>query len=181
MPGFAPQVTGFRRGPVQIKPGGNPGANLRSISHRCYLREVVFEWELKKETIYLPQSCLQGSKGLKKAIRSYFEGWREDEAAREEGASIAAGNSIMSLSSLSLAHTHTHTRPLSLTHTITLSLAHTHSLSLSHTFLSRTHPLSHFEGWRVDEAAREAGALRAAGNSTLPPEPRPHPEPCCRL
>ena len=27
-------------------PGGNPGANLKSISHRCYLQEVAFEWEL---------------------------------------------------------------------------------------------------------------------------------------
>ena len=42
-------------------PGGNPGANLESISHRCYLREVAFEWDLTKETIYLPLGCLQGS------------------------------------------------------------------------------------------------------------------------
>ena len=41
-------------------PGGNPGANLESISHRCYLREVAFEWELTEETIYLPLGCLQG-------------------------------------------------------------------------------------------------------------------------
>ena len=27
-------------------PGGNPGANLKSISHRCYLFEVAFVWEL---------------------------------------------------------------------------------------------------------------------------------------
>ena len=40
-------------------PGGNPGANLESISHRCYLREVGFEWELTKETICL-LGCLQG-------------------------------------------------------------------------------------------------------------------------
>jgi len=38
-------------------PGGNPGENLKSISHRCYLREVAFEWEL---TLYLPLGCLQG-------------------------------------------------------------------------------------------------------------------------
>ena len=43
-----------------IYPGGNPGANLKSISHRCCLREVAFEWELTKETIDLPLSCLQG-------------------------------------------------------------------------------------------------------------------------
>ena len=42
------------------RPGGNPGVNLKSISHRCYLREVAFEWELTKETIFLPLTCLQG-------------------------------------------------------------------------------------------------------------------------
>jgi len=41
-------------------PGGKPGGNLNSISHRCYLREVAFEWELTKETIDLPMGCLQG-------------------------------------------------------------------------------------------------------------------------
>ena len=43
-----------------LQPGGDPGANLKSISHRCYLREVAFEWELTKETIYLTLGCLQG-------------------------------------------------------------------------------------------------------------------------
>ena len=41
-------------------PGGNPGANLKSISHRCYLREVAFEYKLTQETIYLPLGSLQG-------------------------------------------------------------------------------------------------------------------------
>ena len=41
-------------------PGGNPGANLKSISHRRYLFEVAFVWELTKETIHLPLGCLQG-------------------------------------------------------------------------------------------------------------------------
>ena len=41
-------------------PGGNPRANIKSISQRCYLREVAFEWELTKETIYLPLGCLHG-------------------------------------------------------------------------------------------------------------------------
>ena len=36
-------------------PGGNPGANLKSISHF----EVAFVWELTKETIHLPLGCLQ--------------------------------------------------------------------------------------------------------------------------
>ena len=41
----------------QLHRGGNPGENLKSISH---LREVEFVWELTKETIYLPMGCLQG-------------------------------------------------------------------------------------------------------------------------
>jgi len=44
-------------------PAGNPGANLKSISHRCYLREVAFEWDLTQETIFLPLGCLQDSTG----------------------------------------------------------------------------------------------------------------------
>ena len=39
---------------------GNPGANLKSTSHRCYLLEVAFVWELTKETIVLPLGCLLG-------------------------------------------------------------------------------------------------------------------------
>ena len=35
-------------------------ANLKSIFHRCYFREVAFERELNEETIYLPLGCLQG-------------------------------------------------------------------------------------------------------------------------
>ena len=45
---------------VITHPGGNPRANLKSISHRCYLFEVAFVRELTKETIHLPLSCLQG-------------------------------------------------------------------------------------------------------------------------
>ena len=33
---------------ISDHPGGKPGANLNSILHRCYLREVAFEWELTK-------------------------------------------------------------------------------------------------------------------------------------
>ena len=46
--------------PRQPHPGGNPGANIESISHRFYFCEVAFEWELTKETIYLPLGCLHG-------------------------------------------------------------------------------------------------------------------------
>ena len=35
-------------------PGGNPGANQKSISHRCHPILVAFVWELTKETIDLP-------------------------------------------------------------------------------------------------------------------------------
>ena len=45
---------------VIYHPGGNPWANLKAISQRCYLREVAFERELTEETIYLPLGCLQG-------------------------------------------------------------------------------------------------------------------------
>ena len=39
---------------MQHHPAGNPGVNIKSVSHRCLLREVSFEWESTKETIYLP-------------------------------------------------------------------------------------------------------------------------------
>jgi len=42
-----------------LHPGGNPGANLKSISHKCYLFEEAFVWELTKETLVLPLGCLQ--------------------------------------------------------------------------------------------------------------------------
>jgi len=35
-------------------------ANLKSISHKCYLFEVAVVCELTKETIHLPLGCLQG-------------------------------------------------------------------------------------------------------------------------
>jgi len=47
-------------GVVRTHPGGNPGANLKSISHGCYLFEVAFVWDLTNETLVLPLGCLQG-------------------------------------------------------------------------------------------------------------------------
>ena len=41
-------------------PGGNPGANPKSTSHKCFLFKVASVGELTKETIYLPLGCLQG-------------------------------------------------------------------------------------------------------------------------
>ena len=73
----------------QTHPGGNSGANFKSISHRCYLREVAFEWELTKEIIYLPLDYLQGGKrppvstqpwssecGTHKIVKARFWSWR---------------------------------------------------------------------------------------------------------
>jgi len=41
-------------------PGGNPGANLKSISHTCHPILVACVWELTQETIELPLGCLLG-------------------------------------------------------------------------------------------------------------------------
>ena len=43
-----------------IHPGGDPGENLKSISHGCYPILVAFVWELTKYTIDLPLACLLG-------------------------------------------------------------------------------------------------------------------------
>ena len=48
---------------VTVYPGGNPGVNLKSTSHRCYLFEIAFVWALTKETMHLPLGCLQGGTG----------------------------------------------------------------------------------------------------------------------
>ena len=42
------------------RPGVELRANLKSISHRCHLFEVVFVWMVAKETIHLPLGCLKG-------------------------------------------------------------------------------------------------------------------------
>ena len=41
----------------------SPGANLKSIFYRCYIREVAFEWELTENPVSLPLGCLQGGLG----------------------------------------------------------------------------------------------------------------------
>ena len=51
-----------RIAPYHSHPGGNPGANFKSTSHRCYLQEVAFEWELTEETINFPVGCLRGGR-----------------------------------------------------------------------------------------------------------------------
>jgi len=54
-------------------PGVELRANLKSISHRCYLFEVEFVWELTKETIHLPLGCLQGGEKVRPAARESRE------------------------------------------------------------------------------------------------------------
>ena len=45
---------------VPRHPGGNPGANMTSISHGCHPILVAFVWVLTEGIINLPLSCLQG-------------------------------------------------------------------------------------------------------------------------
>ena len=54
-------------------PGGNPGANLKSTSYRCYLFEVAFVWELTQETTVLPLGCLQGGFAGKRDLLDVVE------------------------------------------------------------------------------------------------------------
>ena len=56
------------RDKVGVRPVGNTGANLKTISHRCCLREVAFEWEFTEETIYLRLGCLQGGGCTQEAV-----------------------------------------------------------------------------------------------------------------
>ena len=58
-----------RKSRVSIRPGGNLATIFQSISHRCYLQEVAFEWKVSKATIYLPLGCLQGGLTFAAALR----------------------------------------------------------------------------------------------------------------
>ena len=50
----------LRANPVRKNhPRGNPGANFKSISHRCHPILVAFVGVLTRETINLPLACLQ--------------------------------------------------------------------------------------------------------------------------
>ena len=61
-------------GRESVHPGGNPGANLKSISDRCHLILVAFVWQLTKETIELPMGCLQGGlRGLSRMFSTLSE------------------------------------------------------------------------------------------------------------
>ena len=48
-----------RTPPCGIHPGGNPGANLKSISHRCHPILMAFALVLTTATLHLPLSCRQ--------------------------------------------------------------------------------------------------------------------------
>ena len=61
-----------------VLPGCDPGANLKSIPHRCHPILVAFVWELNKETIDLPLGCLQGG-----AINKFSPMQEELELARQ--------------------------------------------------------------------------------------------------
>ena len=63
-------------------PGGDPGINLRSVSHRCYLVEVTFVSELTKETIVLPLGFLRGGLTYTTASRQ-GEKWDHWRAKRD--------------------------------------------------------------------------------------------------
>jgi len=56
-------------GSMRADPGGNPGENRKSISHRCYPILVAFAWDLTKETINLPLGCLQGGATCRGGLR----------------------------------------------------------------------------------------------------------------
>jgi len=85
----APSQTQPRRG--CIHPRGNPGANLKSISHRRYFFEVAFVWELTKETIHLPLGCLQGRVGESKGL-SVARDAVSDFTARQNSAISLCGH-----------------------------------------------------------------------------------------
>jgi len=56
-------------------PGGNPGANLKSISHRCHPILGAFVWGLTQEIIHLPLGCLQGGEARDAAAQTGCRGW----------------------------------------------------------------------------------------------------------
>ena len=48
----------------RLHPGGNPGENFKSISHRYHPILVAFVWDLIEEAIDSPLVCLQGGISL---------------------------------------------------------------------------------------------------------------------
>ena len=104
--------------------GGNPGTNLKSISHRCYLFEVAFVWELTKETIHLPLGCLQGGypedlTPSETQTTGASREWSRQAAPRchrSEGGEVQRGLAQATQHSLTLSHSHS--LSLTLSHTL---------------------------------------------------------------
>ena len=140
-------------------PGGNPGANLKSICHRCHPILVAFVWELTKETIDLPLGCLQGgatSKAVPVSTLSVSPNSIPAQlmVSRKWYSALSSSASSLHLSpspSLSRRHpfslsylTHIHTLSLSLARSLSISLSLYHSFTHSHAHThSHTHSLSH--------------------------------------
>ena len=54
--------------PSANHPGGNPGPNLKSISHRCHPILVALVWELTEKNINLPLGRLQDGHPLSQSL-----------------------------------------------------------------------------------------------------------------
>ena len=61
-------------------PGGDPGANLKSIAHRCHPILVAFAWELSNDTINLPLVYLH--RGGEYRFQLFFNGRRRKRTYR---------------------------------------------------------------------------------------------------
>ena len=66
------------------RPGGNPGAHIKSVSHRCYPRKGVIEWQLTKETRCVPLGCLQDGNVRANSAALQTTSWRKHGRARSE-------------------------------------------------------------------------------------------------
>ena len=60
LPLFAPFPISLPWSRVDVYPGVELRANLKSIPHICHLFDMAFEWELTEEIIHLPLGCFQG-------------------------------------------------------------------------------------------------------------------------
>ena len=129
-----PQVMSARAAPPSSHhPDGNPEANLKSISHRCYLREAAFQWELTKATIDLPLGCLQG--GYTPLFTSPFvRFWGANALGANHTAGFAYRSMHIRAANECLPGTHTRTRTHThQTHAQTQRDRHTRTRTHTHT------------------------------------------------
>ena len=78
------------------------GQIFKSISHRCYLFDAAFLWELTTEIVDLPLGCLQGGEGTRHSSAKRCnrkESWR---AARRNGSYTDATSGPLSCSTVAL-------------------------------------------------------------------------------